>query len=351
MSIIPGFLLKGQVSELVRESLYNLRNTPHVPAPVLLVALSLLYVAKLCVIDHNLRVLIDTILPQLVQDAAPLFILCLGGGLVIATGQIDLSSAGVAALAGVVFVSLTTRGLNPGISFGAALCAGILVGALNGWLVAHLQAPSLIVTWAIGLCLTVVNVLVGRDAGSVTGISLNNTAYFRVGDPAFNAFLSVSLFAAILLLGSRLSQEARAVGADARGASCIGLTARSVKWRVFIAGGALAALAGVMISISVDSAQTSLQSRSLIIVSICVLGGTLLSGGYFSSFAIAAATLLWTRLSQVVPKLELPGLNSMAGELTDIIFSTIVLAAVLVFSRQLRGDLHSVLVYDIDARK
>ena len=65
---------------------------------------------------------------------------------VVLSGELDLSGSGVIAIANVVVATTSTGTLGSIGSLGAVLGVGLLVGALNGWLVAYLGLQSLAVT-------------------------------------------------------------------------------------------------------------------------------------------------------------------------------------------------------------
>src|SRR6185312_14663298 len=76
---------------------------------------------------------------------APVALLSLGMVLVIATGGIDLSVGAVMAISGAIAASLADTHAWP-IAVGAALGAGLICGAWNGFLVAVLRMQPIVAT-------------------------------------------------------------------------------------------------------------------------------------------------------------------------------------------------------------
>ncbi len=88
-------------------------------------------------------------LTNLVQQVITTGAVSLGAVLVLLIGEIDLSLSAVAFLGGGIMGVLSAKqGLPAYEAIGAALLAGLLIGAINGFLVAVVRIPSFIVTLA-----------------------------------------------------------------------------------------------------------------------------------------------------------------------------------------------------------
>jgi D-xylose transport system permease protein len=88
-------------------------------------------------------------LTNLVQQVITTGAVSLGAVLVLLIGEIDLSLSAVAFLGGGIMGVLSAKqGLPAYEAVGAALLAGLLIGAINGVLVAVVRIPSFIVTLA-----------------------------------------------------------------------------------------------------------------------------------------------------------------------------------------------------------
>lgn len=336
----------------VRSTLSELREPPYQVAPTLLTLTFFVYAGLIVFIEGGtIGLIFSTTVPQVVQAAAPLAVLAMGGGLVIATGQIDLASTAIAALCGVVYALLLQHGCPVWFAFLLTLAGGWVSGAVNGHFVARIGAPALVVTWATGIFFTALavgcSVMFGAQH-SIASVALPDveSGWFRLNGAGTLIFVSSALIAMVLCSSSGLAMRARAVGADAQAAIFIGLRPRLVRFSVFCASGMLSAWSGVMYAYSLASAQTNntIQPKSLIVVAVCVLGGSNLSGGYFGASAICFAALLWCLLEQGVPLLRLKFVPDwLEPRLPDVIFGLLVLVAVTLFSRRLAGSLTPVM--------
>src|SRR4051794_8774648 len=87
-------------------------------------------------------------LTDLLLANMPVLIIAPGVTLVILTGQIDISIGSQFAICGVVAGVVARAGVPPVLAGLIACGVGALMGALNGWLVAYVRIPSIVVTLA-----------------------------------------------------------------------------------------------------------------------------------------------------------------------------------------------------------
>lgn len=328
------------------------KRKPTMVAPILLLALIALILLRSGLNWEVLSSLVVARTSQLVQTGLPLALLAIGAGLVIATGQIDLSNTSLASLSGVVYALLTTHwGVQAGVAISIVLVIGLLVGYVNGYFVANWSAPSLIVTWAVGIVLSVACLWLAKayvGSGSISSVPLGAFSDNFLQPSGYGFYLYTIIIGLLMIVLSKatFAKEAMAVGADAQSASYIGIRPRSIRRQCFILSGLLAAAGGIMYAYGLGSATTaSLQNRTLDVVAIAVLGGTLLTGGYFSAISIVCATLFWQLLGLTVPAWDLLGVRGhpAESEINSVYFALVVLIAMLSFSRKISGNLRPVL--------
>jgi ribose transport system permease protein len=222
--------------------------------------------------------------------------LCLSIGLtlVILAGGIDLSVGAVLALSGAIAAGL----LKSGIAFPSwgfelqftvfgALLSGVLVGALaglaNAFVITWLLLPPFVATLAM---LSIARGLTYLFTGGlpITGL-----------DPAFNFLGSgfvlgipfpvwivavLTILATLLTTQTPFGRHLYAVGGSERAAYLTGLPVRKIRIYVYVLAGALSALAGVIVTARLDSAQPNAGlGYELDGIAAVVIGGTSLSGG------------------------------------------------------------------------
>ena len=217
------------------------------------------------------------------QQVAVVAIAAFGMTWVILLGEIDLSVGSIIAVAGMV----GAQSLALGTGFPAALLitiiAGAILGAVNGLLTARLLLPSFIVTVAT---MSIYRGLVSLPTGG---------APLMISDPNWQAigashFLGVPLIIWILLvlfLANHIvlsmtvfGRETYLTGGNRESALYSGIRVNRIKIIIFTLSGVMSAIAGILLSSRLYSAQTNAGlSYELDAIAAAVLGGTSLSGG------------------------------------------------------------------------
>ncbi|WP_119258486.1 ABC transporter permease [Shinella zoogloeoides] len=257
----------------------------------------------------------DNLLTILVQTAV-VAILAGGQTFVILTGQIDLATASVAALAGaVVGMLMVHTGLDPYLAIALAIGIGGAVGLFNGFLVAVFRLPAFIVTLAglslwrgLGLHLTG-----GFDSSPMPDL----IAFLGRGDVGFVPvpviiMLAYFVIMAFILKQTKLGRYIYAIGSNEDAARLAGIRVTPYKIAAFLIGGLSSGLAAIVLIGRLDSSGgTIAQGLELDAIAAVVLGGTSLFGGRGSIWgALLGAILMATirngmDLLQISPFIQL----------------------------------------------
>lgn len=256
-------------------------------------------------------------------------ILAIGMTYVILTKGIDLSVGSVLALGGLVTGSLVTGAAPHGafISMMAGLGVGIVLGAVNGSLVARLSVAPFVVT--LGM-LSVARGLtfIYNDGMPIANLSKN----FRfigqgmVGEVPVPVIILVITFFIFwfILKYTTFGRYVYAVGGNERSAKTSGISTRWVIFSVYVISGLLSALAGLILAARTTSALPQAGvAYELDAIAAVVIGGTSLSGGV----GTLTGTLVGALIIGVINNgLDLLGVSSYYQQ---VIKGTIIVAAVL----------------------
>ena len=256
-----------------------------------LIALLLMFIAlslasdKFLTVDNGMNVL---------RQISINLCLSIGMTLVILSGGIDLSVGSVLALAGAVAAGLLKNGIALamfGVSleftvFGAVL-AGILVGLVLGWfngfVITRFSLPPFVATlgtlsiargltqlWTHGFPITGLGPHFGFiGTGHLLGIPM----------PVWISGALVAVFT-LVTRRTRFGRYVYAVGGNERAAQLTGLNLRRIRIWVYALGGALAGVAGLILTARLDSATPSAGiGYELDSIAAVVIGGTSLNGG------------------------------------------------------------------------
>jgi len=247
--------------------------------------------------------------------------LCLSIGLtlVILSGGIDLSVGAVLALAGAVAAGLLKTGidlpmwnLHLDLTVAGAVMVGVgvgmVAGLVNGLMVTRLLIPSFVATLAM---MSVARGLTQLWTGGHP-ISRLGAALGFIGTGSFLA-IPLPVWIVVVLCGIALvichrtpfGRHLYAVGGSERAARLTGLNVDSIRVVVYVAGGALSGLAGILVTARLDSAQPNAGlGYELDAIAAVVIGGTSLSGGRGSVAGTALGCLLIGVLSNGLTLLD-----------------------------------------------
>jgi len=222
----------------------------------------------------------------------------LAESLVIMVGEIDLSIGMSGALSGVMCgIAADKLGLPLIPCIIVTLVTGMLVGALNGFMVTRFGLSSWITTLATqficqGLAVTF-------SDGLTISISSLGTKVFTRPKPLGLSWLFFVFVAMIIVLDfvvrkTTFGYRLRAVGGNKEAAQMAGINVKRIKLLVFILAGALAAVSGLFDVLNSQSASSTYGMGREFRAIICVaIGGISMSGGAGSVYGVGLGVLLF----------------------------------------------------------
>ncbi|WP_170789139.1 ABC transporter permease [Ruegeria lacuscaerulensis] len=221
---------------------------------------------------------------SMMADIVPLFIMALGMTFAIYIGGIDLSAQSVANMTTVVAtIALPTFGIGAAL---ICILAGIVLGAVSGFVTTRLFVPSFISTLAVGgIAFSAAQYMSGQRALFMNAEMRDSTFGWMTGSVA--GLPAELIIAAVLVLGAWFLQSRttfgralKAVGAGEPAAVASGLNVNRIKIMAFALSGGLAAIAGLLFSVKLSGGSPTLANGFLLPAIVAVLvGGTPLTGG------------------------------------------------------------------------
>ena len=208
-------------------------------------------------------------------------IMVVGMALVMIGGGFDLSIGSVMALAGVLVMDLQPYGIGPAVA--AALAASLVVGAVNGSLVAIVRINPFIATLATMITVRGF-VMAYTNAQPVVGMELDFILLGRgklLGVP-----YPTLIFAAALVVGFcaltffPFGRHVYAIGGDEVAARQAGISVPATKMATYMASGLCAGIAGVILAARLNTGSPIIgDNTALSVIAAVLLGGISLSGG------------------------------------------------------------------------
>lgn len=216
-------------------------------------------------------------------------ILAAGMCFVILTGGIDISVGAILAFVGAISVSLISNGASLIVALLASIALGAAIGWINGVFIARFNLQPMIVTLATQSIFRGMTYIFTKGSPISLNMALADGKAYKwigsgniLGGIPFPLVLVLSVYAIsfYILTKTPFGRHVYAVGGNEEAARLSGINTRITKTLAYIACGVMAAIAGVIISARVASAQPNAgEMYEMDAIAAVVIGGTSLRGG------------------------------------------------------------------------
>lgn len=215
-------------------------------------------------------------------------IIAAGMTYIILTGGIDLSVGSVFAFTGAIGAYLISKDINIFLTISIVLSLGLLIGGFNGAVISKGKVQPFIATLSTMTLVRGATLVFTQGKPISTGTTQNAEAFAKVGSGYLLAipipiYIMIVVFALAyyILKHTRVGRYIYALGGNEEATSLSGINVSKVKILVYMFSGMLAALAGLILTSRLSSAQpTAGSGYELDAIAAVVLGGTSLAGGY-----------------------------------------------------------------------
>lgn len=301
------------MNKLIRERIYTLSFT----IVVVCIVFTCIYPSLFPTFANLKQVLLNLSIDTIVA---------VGMMLLMISGSFDLSVGSVVAFAGGVAANLMFfSGLNVFIAVGAGLACALLVGAVNGYLVAYAGINPMIQTLAM------MGIVRGL-AMMVSGSGIQNLPYWfnTIGQskllgiqmPVWYMLLIVSVFA-FLVSRTVFFRRYYYIGGNEKAALLSGIDTRRMKFYSFIIVSLLAGIAGILLSSRLGAAlSTAGEGMELRVITAVILGGASLSGGEGKIIGALLGAVFMGLIGNIMV------ISRISGYWQEIILGAILIAAV-----------------------
>jgi len=248
---------------------------------------------------------------------------------VIINGEIDLSVASMMGLSACALGRLYEQGVPIELGLLAGLAIGVLGGAFNGFWIAVVGLPSLVVTLATmimyrGLARVL---LEDRSIGQFVEW-FDKLGQQPLAGPfplAMILFFVFVVVAVILLRYSGFGRYVYVIGNNKDVARYSGVRVRRVKMLLFIASGTVAAVAGLLFAARLGAVRGDLAlGFELDIITIVLLGGVSIFGGSGSIYGVLLAIMIVLNLRNGM------SLANLTGHIQTGVIGVLLILSVLV---------------------
>ena len=254
---------------------------------------------------------------NILDQQSAILIMAVAGTLVLISGGLDLSVGATYSLSGVVAAQFAQHhGILPSVLL--ALLSGLIIGLVNGVISTVFRINSLIATLSMSF---IVSGLASRVTSGNLIVLTNQPNFGKIAQTEwFTIRTSIwILIAAVIVLGIVLSRTTLgrylyAAGGNPQAARLAGVRVTGVRIAAFAASGTAAALAGVIDTSRVLSAQSSSgDTLAFTVLAGIVVGGTSILGGEGAIWRTVLGVLF---IAMVGNGFDLLGVNPLYQQIT-----------------------------------
>ncbi|MEH7308199.1 ABC transporter permease [Neobacillus drentensis] len=271
---------------------------------------------------------------DILNRVIPLLVIAIGMTLVIAKEGIDISVGSVLAISAAAAAALLDSTSVP-IALFSAIVIGLICGLCNGILIAYFEIQPMIATLIL--------LTIGRGiAQLITGgqiLTINNEAYGYVGKGflfglPFAIYIGLAVLGIILFLKKKtaLGLFLESIGSNRASSKFAGVQPRKIILIVYMISGICAAIAGILVSSNVSSADANNAGLWIELDAILavVIGGTSMRGGRFYLGGTVIGALFIQTLSTTIYSM------GIRPEITMVVKAIVVISVCLLQSEEFR---------------
>lgn len=221
---------------------------------------------------------------NILQSTTVVSLMTIGAGLLMISGYIDLSLGGTGTMCAMLMAYLLRANLPWYAAVILALACGGVAGAFNAFCVNELNFQPFIATLATAL----VTQGIGSIISGGINIDISNPLLTFIGGERIFDFipysLVISLFAllvyGVILKQTKFGRSIYLVGGNADAARLAGIRPKRISYILFINAGCFAALAGILLSARLKTANvTGVTNSQFTGITASILGGISFGGG------------------------------------------------------------------------
>ena len=256
---------------------------------------------------------------------------------IIITGSVDLSVASNMGMSASLMGLLHNLGVNIWLAVLAGLVLGTLGGFLNGYLVARVKLPALVVplgTYALfrGIAYGFLGDQAARDYPAAFNFLGQGTVFGKLLPFSVVLFLALAVIFALVLHRTTSGRYLFAIGNNENATIYSGVSVNRIKLTIFTLSGFISALAGMVLAARFGSTRPDIGTGlELTVITAAVLGGVDINGGSGTMWGAALSLLLIGLMRFGM------GLINIQGQVQGVVIGLLLIFSILLpnFGRNL----------------
>lgn len=265
---------------------------------------------------------------NILTQSAPTLIIALGVTLVNMAGESDLSLGGVVGLSASLFCGFIANGSSPAMACVVSIGAGLLLGLLNGILVAVAGLSSFITTIAVMFLAQGLEYAYSNGASLwVRDHPVTKIVTASVGPIPVLVLISLGLFAIVYLVmhQTKFGLHIQSVGLSQDAARFAGISVKPIKLLMFSLGGVFYAVGGILNALrSSGSIIYSGQRLLLPVLAVTYIAKTILGTKRPNIPGILVGALMLTSISTAFTLMSLEFYYTLIAQGVVLFFAAIL---------------------------
>jgi ribose transport system permease protein len=272
-------------------------------------------------------------LPNLLRQIAPFLIIGIGQSYVLITGNIDLSIGSVVGMSCMISATLMTKSVPPGVAVAITIICCLVIGVINGALVAIFKLPPFIATLG--------TMTIGRGIAQIVNNNYNTDSIGEAGKAFRDLFYSGKTMAGsftiysgviltvilwlifnFILSATRAGRHIYAIGSNAEAAKLSGVSVFSATAKAYLVSAFCACVVGLITTATTGMGTMDAgNGYELYAVAASVIGGVSTLGGQGILLGTVVGASIWAVLQNGLSLLNAP-----------VAIKNIVVGVIVVFS-------------------
>ncbi len=243
----------------------------------------------------------DKNVANLLRQIAPILLIGIGQSYVLITGNIDLSIGSVVGMSCMISATLMTKGMNPWVAVIITMICCVLVGVINGQLVANCKLPPFIATLgtmtiARGIA-QIVNNNYNTDSIGDAAQGFRDFFYYGKVLGVFNTIWIAAILWLIfdfLLSKTRTGRHIYAIGSNVEASRLSGINIVSTTTNAYIVSAICSCVVGLIIcATSGMGTMDAGNTYEMYAVAASVIGGVSTLGGQGILIGTVVGASIW----------------------------------------------------------
>ncbi|MGI6214783.1 MAG: ABC transporter permease [Christensenellales bacterium] len=230
----------------------------------------------------------------------------IGIAVVILTGEIDVSVGATLGMSAAITATMVRDGAFLPVAFLASIALGAFIGLINGFGVAVLKVPSIIMTLGVNSIVRGL-IYVYSDGKWIENLPyefkyLSQAKFLGTNITAvYFSVLAITVIMHLFLNYTKYGKNFAAVGDNVDGSILLGLPVTATKLWAYVICGMFSAIGGIIYASRVGFVTPiSGNGYEMKVIAACVLGGISMSGGVGSVIGAAIGSVIMASISRVL---------------------------------------------------